>query len=151
MLWAVALEHPDYIFHLGDMLRDSLALAREYPDIPMVSVAGNCDGQVSVPAQRTVELAGKRFFLTHGHPYSVKLGRSDLMAAAREQGADAVFFGHTHQAYCQKENSLWVMNPGSVGAHLAGSYGVVWLEGGQMGCYTTPADGGTLIWRENGN
>jgi len=142
MLRAVALEHPDYVFHLGDVLQDIRALARDWPGLPTVSVAGNCDGQVSAPAERMVELAGKRFFLTHGHPYSVKMGRSAVVAAARAQNADAVFFGHTHQAYCQKEGGLWVMNPGSVGAYSMGTYGVVWLEGSQMGCYTTPVDSG---------
>lgn len=147
---AVAMEHPDHIFHLGDVLRDAQTLARDWPDIPMTCVAGNCDGTVSTPAARLVELGGKRLFITHGHPYHVKTGHTTAIYAALEQEADALFYGHTHRAYCrQEDDGLWVMNPGAAGGYGERSYGVVWIEKGRMGCYLSPLErtvGGTLLW-----
>ena len=55
-------------------------------------------------------------YMTHGHRHGVKSGTECLLAAAREKGAQAVLFGHTHRAVCRKEeDGLWVINPGSCG------------------------------------
>ena len=54
--------------------------------------------------------------------------------AAREAGVQVAAFGHTHVAYCQEADGLWMLNPGSIG--YGGSYGVILIENGQAQCYT---------------
>ena len=44
LLEAVDRELPDGAAHLGDVSRDAEALAAAYPDLPLWSVLGNCDG-----------------------------------------------------------------------------------------------------------
>ena len=39
----VRLEHPDRVLHMGDLARDAEELARQFPDIPVTYVPGNCD------------------------------------------------------------------------------------------------------------
>lgn len=41
----VRLEHPDRVLHMGDLARDAEELARQFPDIPVTYVPGNCDGR----------------------------------------------------------------------------------------------------------
>ena len=41
---------------------------------------------------------------------------------AKKRGADIVLFGHTHNQYTEYQESLCIMNPGSV---ANGDYGVI--------------------------
>ncbi len=136
----VAAEQPDEVFYLGDGLADLDLLRVENPALPITAVAGNCDRMGSAPWESTVERAGKRFFLTHGHTYSVKSGPGGLIAEAKRQGVDATLFGHTHQPLCEKVNGLWLLNPGSVGWRCSPSYGVIFLKNGQIFCRLTKSD-----------
>ena len=53
---AVALARPDYIFHLGDLAADAHALAKRFPQLPVLSVTGNCDFLDRSQEQRLLEL-----------------------------------------------------------------------------------------------
>ncbi len=44
----VRLEHPDRVLHMGDLARDAEELARQFPDIPVTYVPGNCDGRLRI-------------------------------------------------------------------------------------------------------
>ena len=46
------------------------------------------------------------------------------MCAAREEKADILLFGHTHNAMTYYEDGLYVMNPGSCSGYMA-SYGYI--------------------------
>ena len=43
MVQAVRNHMPDALVHLGDYERDAEVLLREFPDIPLYHVCGNCD------------------------------------------------------------------------------------------------------------
>lgn len=134
---AVQREQPDQVLHLGDHEPDAARLQADFPQIPVYSVAGNCD--LSALNQNPVsirEFAGVRVFMTHGHCHGVKQGLLRLELAAREAEAQIVVFGHTHHALCQKKDGLWLLNPGSCSAGPSPSYGVVLVENGEIACYT---------------
>lgn len=141
MRTAVERERPDRIFHLGDMIADARRLAADFPEIPLDAVPGNCDGlyrEGKEPEQLIVTVEGARFLLTHGHRYHVKMGPALLSRAAREEGVDAVCFGHTHKALCrQGPDGIWMVNPGSVGGvNSRASYAVAEVEEGRISIQT---------------
>jgi len=133
MLKAVANESPDIILHLGDHDRDCAAIEWDYPEIPLRSVRGNCDRSSSGPDADEFTLGGKRFFMTHGHLYSVKTGLRSILSSASAKGADMLLFGHTHVPYHSATEELFVVNPGSIG--MGGkTYAVLELKNGAFVC-----------------
>lgn len=126
---------PDAVIHLGDHYDDGTAMAEEYPHIPFYQVPGNCDAHrcfIPDAETRMLKLAGVPILITHGHRHHVKQTLLRLLADARASGAALVLYGHTHVAYCQKEeDGLMVMNPGSCG-YFGGSAGLVELRDGQI-------------------
>lgn len=110
---------PDAVIHLGDHYDDGSAMAEEYPAIGLYQVPGNCDKYrcpFSVAQTLVEKVCGVKLFMTHGHIHRVKQGLGALIKDAKTTGAQAVLFGHTHTAYCQREeDGLWVVNPGSCG------------------------------------
>lgn len=119
---------PDAMIHLGDYIDDALAMAEEYPQIPMYRVPGNCDRyrySSLEPEILNARIFGVELYLTHGHRHNVKIYNSLLIAHARAAGAAAALYGHTHEAVCYREpDGLWVLNPGSCGYH-GGSAGLI--------------------------
>ena len=137
---AILRERPDQILHLGDRSRDAEELETLFPEIPLLSVPGNCDFPLAgQPLVLVREFAGVRVLMTHGHPYGVKSGLLRMELAAREAGADVAVFGHTHRAYCEQLGDLWLMNPGACGGGRP-SYGVISIENGSALCYTLDVD-----------
>ena len=67
MAEAVRRTRPDCIIHLGDMERDTAVLRREFPEIPLYQVCGNCDIGASSPLSDVVQLGPVKAFITHGH------------------------------------------------------------------------------------
>ena len=137
MLEAVEREHPSLVLHLGDLLRDAGDLAYRMPELAVCQVPGNCDGWTGEPKERYFEVEGRKILMGHGHQWQVKSGYEGAIAVARRQGADILLFGHTHRAYCQQEDGLWVMNPGSIRTGPGASYGMILLEKEKTLCYTT--------------
>jgi predicted phosphodiesterase len=66
-----------------------------------------------VPFVDTMDFAGRRFFLCHGHLNGVQDGFVPLVSAARSVEADAALFGHTHRPFWEEIGGLLVLNPGS--------------------------------------
>ena len=132
----VRLESPDRILHLGDLARDAEDLAAKFPHIPVTDVPGNCDGRrPDLPEERVFTLEGCKILMTHGHIYHVKMGMGMAVRAARQAGAHLLCFGHTHEAFCEFENGLWIVNPGSIGSLSSATYAVAVLEEGGAVCY----------------
>ena len=108
---------PDHIIHLGDLYEDAEALQEEYPHIRFHMVPGNCDTFIIRREKLPVlcyTIGGVRFFMTHGHLHGVKSDLSRLLREAREMGAQAALYGHTHEKMCcRAEDGLWIINPGS--------------------------------------
>ena len=146
MRQAVEREQPDTVIHLGDHDTDAEQLGREYPQLPLICVRGNCDGWSDTPQTLTVVLGGVRFFLCHGHTYGVKASPLRAIYAARENKADILCFGHTHEALLdQTMDSPVVLNPGSCGYSYRPSYAVVQtLPGGHFDVFLRDCDGEAL-------
>lgn len=135
----IALERPDQILHLGDGYRDIREIAGRFPQIPVACVAGNCDGyDCGAEEERRLTIAGRVILMTHGHRYQVKRGLLAAVCAAREAGANILLYGHTHQALCQKDGGLWILNPGSIRDPFRPSYGLILLDGERTECAVVP-------------
>jgi len=118
MVRAIRQQQPDAVFHLGDCERDTQRLEKEFPDLPLYRVCGNCDREPVNPEVLQLTLDGVKFFLTHGHRYSVKYTLDALLNAAYFAGADMVLFGHTHRAMSETMQGLYVVNPGTASVHI---------------------------------
>jgi len=133
MLKTIALESPDWIFHLGDNDKDCSDIELSYPEIPLRTIRGNCDRLSAGLDIDEFELEGKRFFVTHGHLFSVKSGKTKVIAAAKERGADILLFGHTHVPHHSTVDDLTVINPGSIGSG-GKYYAVLEIKNGDFSC-----------------
>lgn len=131
MVDAVTAELPDQIIHLGDVEPDAEELRRLFPRVPVASVPGNCDFGSTSDVTLQFTLAGKRFFITHGHRYGVKTGLAGLVNTGLTARADAILFGHTHEAFSTWLDGALIANPGAVG-YGARAYGVITIENGEM-------------------
>lgn len=118
------------VCHLGDNARDLLKFQSRYPQLGMVAVAGNCDYGPDI--QREIMLSftacadredapSVKILLMHGHTHSVKMGTDRLAYYAREKGAAAAFFGHTHHPEATRSGGVFLFNPGSPSYPRGGS------------------------------
>lgn len=121
-------EPVEAVIHLGDGCADA-DLIRAVLDVPVFTVAGNCDFRSSAPREYLWECEGKRILLVHGDAYRVKAGLEFLEQRARALNADAVLFGHTHEAVQEIHTELLILNPGTL-AHASchRSYAVLNVE-----------------------
>ncbi len=121
----------DIVVHCGDSRGEMEAIKMHYPDKRYYEVRGNCDWGSTLPLQVTFEADGFKYMATHGHAYNVKFGLGQLWYAAKEAGADAVFFGHTHTACDEVYEGVRLINPGSCGGYGA-TFGIVETKNGQL-------------------
>lgn len=102
----------DYVFHLGDCFTDMRPYASALAG-KLVCVKGNCDA-ARANAVEIVEVEGKRLMLTHGDRFGVKTTLQPLADYAAKEGADAVFYGHTHVAGIDERGGVTLVNPGAL-------------------------------------
>lgn len=131
------VKNVDLYVYLGDGEKDiySPAVSDEIGFKKLVAVAGNCDFGSSLPLEQLVELGPKKILCLHGHSQAVKFGYDTLEHKAKQLGADVAVHGHTHERYCNFNNGLWIMCPGSI---KDGEYGIIDLDDrtGSIICYT---------------
>jgi putative phosphoesterase len=132
MIETAEREQPDMILFLGDGEADISRLRWALPQIPVVSVPGNCDYRVEEPLERLIEVEGKKIFLCHGHTRRVKQGLGALIAEGHRQDADLVLYGHTHLPKTDHDGNMTILNPGTIGSFGKKTYAVVKIEGGQL-------------------
>jgi len=136
-----ALDGVDLILHAGDV-DDPAALEPLRALAPVYAVRGNIhiqdfsDGGATLPAVITLQIAGHRVVLTHGHQpgalgfflkgldvlaQSVRLtdkGQTNWRIARRlarlYPEADVVVFGHSHRAHVEWIGHQMLVNPGAV-------------------------------------
>lgn len=106
-----AIGASDAVIHLGDFVDESVADFLER-HAPLYAVHGNNDVEAIMsryPAWQFLRVEGHRLALIHGD-----IGGKTALQAARSVGqADAVLFGHSHQAYVGREQGRLLFNPGS--------------------------------------
>lgn len=129
-LYTIVLKHKEdagLFLHLGDGEQELEDLLSVFPDLPLYSVRGNCDGSTLAPSMRIVKADGRKILMTHGHLLSVKSGTARLESLAHENGCAIALYGHTHIADNRYLDGLYVMNPGSPSCPREGrpSYGII--------------------------
>ena len=120
----------DYVFHLGD----------GYQNLPnpiannVFCVQGNRDILSDCLPYKVVTLQSKRFLLTHGHEYGVKMGLARLMKLAKQEEANVVCFGHSNRFYDETIDGIRYINPGFLDKRsgLSSSYAVMDFTDGKI-------------------
>ncbi len=122
----------DAIIHLGDTTADCDDIRYYDPELTLYSVNGNNGSSENAPDELLIELAGNRLLLAHGHIHRVRWGLDSYIAYAKEKGARAALFGHTHRPLCEENNGILLLNPGSITRPSSGrpSYAVLTLSEG---------------------
>ena len=135
----ISFVKPSHIIHLGDLMEDAQAISEQCPQLRFHMVPGNCDiGFLwsQEPKVLCYDVGGVRLFMTHGHLHGVKSDLTRLIDDARQHGAAAALFGHTHRKHChQEEDGMWVINPGSCRGD-DGSVAVLEVEDGKISACT---------------
>ncbi len=114
----------DVVVHVGDGADEAQEMKESFPEKMFLMVRGNCDWGSTLPNDEVTRLAGKDIFYTHGYTHNVKYGLYEVVSAARDNKADILLFGHTHNALTEYDNGLYIMNPGSLHGSQ-GSYGII--------------------------
>lgn len=112
------------VIHLGDGSDDLDNVSMEFPDRQYIHVRGNNDWSSPLPVEGEITVEQVKIFYTHGHKYNVKYGLYDLVGEARRRHAQVALFGHTHVAFTDYDDGLYLMNPGSLHGWDA-SYGTL--------------------------
>lgn len=131
---AMEKERPDTVIHLGDCVRDTRVLEREWPDTRLLRVRGNCDGEHEADEYGIEELGGVRIFFAHGHPHGVKMGLESFCNSVYFSGSALGLFGHTHAALHLSPGGIEILNPGSIGDGKKPGYAIVEAEEGSFCC-----------------
>ena len=142
----------DMLLILGDILnygpRNGIPEGIDAPGIAerlnafagrIVAVRGNCDSEVDqmllkfpIMSDYCILVAdGTRVFLTHGH----KFNEENLLP----QGADILFYGHTH---------LWKLEKDSNGILLCNTGSITFPKGGNVPTFATLDDDGVVRMRD---
>lgn len=121
-------EKYDAVFHLGDYDSDARWLERRL-DVPLISVAGNCDMFSDRPRMVRAAYGPHRLLAVHGHLQDVKYGYDKLSYYAEEQNATIALFGHTHRPYVGWAGSVLLVNPGAL---MDGRYAELTLDGDRV-------------------
>ncbi|PFO10228.1 YfcE family phosphodiesterase [Bacillus sp. AFS076308] len=104
------LSEVDLMIHCGD----SQLMPTDKSISGYLTVMGNCDFGAEYPLETTTEVAGRKFFITHGHRYSVKSTLMNLKYKAEEVHANIVCFGHSHVLGAEVVGGTLFINPGSI-------------------------------------
>lgn len=103
----------DVIFHGGDM--DCAEIYQELKELGEVyAVKGNNDfwyRPEELPVELEIEQYGIRFYMLHD---------KSMISYEREQRADVIIYGHSHQYEMHRENGKIYLNPGSCGRERFG-------------------------------
>ncbi|MCL2442660.1 MAG: YfcE family phosphodiesterase [Treponema sp.] len=122
---------------LGDGLSDIRMAANAtgfYSDWKLV--LGNNDYGIQAPEAAVFDLAEHRFFMCHGHRQGLYGGYHTLLAAAKNNDANAALFGHSHVPFFKIIDGISLINPGSVGrprSRIGSTFAVIeCIEGGPI-------------------
>ena len=129
MLTVLKHKLPDELLFLGDGELDLLDIKKNYPDLIIHHVRGNCDLSSSSKEKMIIRCGRKKIFLCHGHTMGVKESLSTLIDTAFAAEADVALFGHTHVPYQGFSMAMDIINPGTIGNFLDPTYVVLTIDG----------------------
>ena len=129
-------QQPQFFVHTGDNYQDFQRLQKT-TGLQGYGVRGNCDRNLpaEVPEELVLSFHGFSIFLTHGHQYGVKHCLNLLVERARDLGAQAVIFGHSHVQLVQEEEGILLVNPGSIPLPRGNSesgYAEIFVKNGKL-------------------
>ena len=111
------------VIHCGDIADDIDSIKMCFPRLSVYGVRGNNDYFTDYPKELICEIDGLKFFITHGHFYSVKMGESVVKSACKDFGCDICVYGHTHKEKLTEEDGIIILNPGSSRSY--GTYALI--------------------------
>ena len=120
-------KHIRTCFFLGDGLSDIEKISLWFPGHNFICVKGNNDFYSDEDPTAYQHIEGNTIVATHGHYFSVRQTKAELISHAKGVLANVVFFGHTHRAldYTDPVSEIRLINPGAM---CDGKYAVVSLE-----------------------
>ncbi len=107
-----AVRAADHVVHAGDFTTEAVYDAIEAEADALTAVTGNNERPAlreRLPAEVTVEWAGHRLLVVHGHRHS----DTALAMLARQEDADVVVVGHSHRPELGELDGRLLVNPGS--------------------------------------
>ena len=105
-----------------------------------------------MPLNAVVTPGGVRIYITHGHRERVGMLSSGIVSQrAYEEHCALAFFGHTHRMMLERENGVWVCNPGSISLPRGGpaSYARLTIENGRATLLELVDEDGSLLRKES--
>jgi uncharacterized protein len=141
---ALSSEGPfDLMVHLGDGLQDAVKVSEE-TGVRLCGVLGNEDFGLDFPVRRTLDLGAWQLLLMHGYQFDITpyQGREiwekhyrAMAGVSVMAGADALLFGHTHQALVWDHEGTLLCNPGShyIGMPEPPTFIVLDVDGDELG------------------
>lgn len=119
------------VIFLGDGISDVLKVKEWFPNHSFICVKGNNDfhSDENTTAYKCFEKCV--VVMSHGHLFSVRQSRRELINHAKGVMANAVFYGHTHKAedYTDVLSGIRVVNPGAL---CDGKYAVAEFNKGEV-------------------
>jgi len=125
----------DLIIHLGDCISDIQTIQAKFPQYKYEFVPGNCDFSYNISEEKTIEVEGKKIFLTHSNNYFTQTSLNNLFKATANTGVDVVLYGHTHISNEVTRNGILYLNPGCLSRtknKASKSYLVLTIEAGKI-------------------
>ncbi len=107
------LRAADLILHVGDLSTRAVLEELQSLGPPVHAVYGNADEPAVrglLPKELVVEAGGTQIGMVHIPGPAA--GREERLVR-RFPGCDAVLFGHTHRPQVEREDAVWILNPGS--------------------------------------
>ena len=101
------------LIHCGDVEGREI-FVEALAECPCCIVSGNNDFFSDLSREEEIDIAGKKFLVTHGHYYGVSLDILGVVDEARSRNCDGVFFGHTHKPVFENVDGILAVNPGSL-------------------------------------
>ena len=103
----------DMLVHCGDVEGREIFI-EALAEVPCCIVSGNNDFFSDLPREEEIEIAGKKFLVTHGHYYGVSIDETGVVEEARSRNCDGVMFGHTPRPVLEVIDGILAINPGSL-------------------------------------
>ena len=121
----------DMFLHLGDGAEEFFEVKKLYPSLSMDIVRGNCDlGYDDVPNYKMFDVCSHKIVASHGYMHNVKDSIDNYVEFCKENGADIILYGHTHERFTKHQDNLYIMNPGSLSCprRSGPSYGILNID-----------------------
>lgn len=119
-------KNAEIVVFCGDGYRDIIEVQKQFPNKTYFCVKGNCDWYCDFANLLTTTLGGKKILVTHGHIQRVKESLMHLAYLGRQENANIIFYGHTHDQLTVLEDNMILVNPGSIS--YANQYATVEID-----------------------